>query len=147
MSGFQYNEGVLYGDRGRVFGKLIAGVVGGIVAAAFGVPWMGILLSNFDVAVERSLSIWVTLFIATSVVAAVTAGRPAKAWRRVLIGAAVCSLGLSFTHLLSAANDTGSSGTVGVVSFFFGVVLLLIGMLVGRDTKDYVPKRDGAEDS
>ena len=128
---------------GNWFGKLLAGFVGALLAAAFGVPLVGMLARPFGLDLEPNILIVAVALIATMILLALSAGRPAKAWRRVLIVAGGLSLCLSATHLfIGSGSSTGpeSSDFVSVMAFFVGVVLLLIGLLVGRDQSIYTDR-------
>ena len=115
-----------------MLGKLIAGVIGGVLVAAFAVPLVGLLASQAGISIDRLVpALFLTVVFAATVFALLTkwAG---KAWRYLLICAGTSAMVLSLIHISLAAANTSSAA--GLVSFIAGVVLLLIGLLVGRDT-------------
>ena len=119
-------------------GKLTAGVVGGLALGAFLVPLLGIVAAQLSVSVEKYIGFVYLLIIVTSAALALRASRTARAWRFMLIAAGCAALLLSFWHLSSSGHGSESNpdvhiGAAGVISFFFGIVLLLVGFLLGRE--------------
>lgn len=120
----------------KLFGKLTAGLVGGILVAVFGVPFLGMLLSGTGISLAPYVLILILAVIAlVMVLAALTASIP-RSWRFVLILAGCSALALSaahYLHLGSALVGASRDDFIGLMSFFFGVILLLIGLLIGRE--------------
>ena len=133
--------------------KVVAGIFGGLVVAFLAMTLVGLAMAGGASTKPGGggggaafLLAWVA-----SIAIAVMAPRAAKAWRRLLLTAAVLSFmlplaGLVFTGSFLANHTTGGaeaagaaiggglvSGFLGFVGFFLGVVFLLIGLLVGRD--------------
>ena len=114
-----------------MLGKLIAGLVGGVLVAAFAVPLTGIIAARTGASVDHLVPILILIVVASAIGVAVISQRPAKAWRYLLICAGSLSLILSLIHIGLLDNTTFTSA--GLVSFIAGVILLLVGLLVGRD--------------
>jgi hypothetical protein len=136
--------------------KIIAGIVGGLGLAILGMLVAGLVFATAianghgGVGVGAFFVFWlVGLFIA------IQSPSASKAWRRLLLIAAVmCFLlplaGLVFTGSVISQMDTSGanggaraagaviggglvSGILGFVGFFAGIVCLVVGLLVGRD--------------
>lgn len=133
-----------------MFGKLIAGLIGGVLVAAFGIPFLGMVLSGTGISLAPYALILALGVIAVVMVLAALATNTPRSWRFALIFAGCSALALSAAHYLQlgsaltgASQDGQRAGEVigqtagfnfiGLMSFFFGVILLLIGLLVGRE--------------
>ena len=136
--------------------RILSGIVGGLIIAILGAVIIVIGgASKTGTSGSYGAIAFFVLWILGIIVAAM-APSVAKAWRRLLITAAL----LSFALPLSAMVFTGShvagtlekggeyagaaaagaaiggglvSGFMGIVGFFLGAVFLVIGLLVGRD--------------
>ena len=133
--------------------KVVAGLYGGFIFAYIGAALVTVTFAAFphpgSWGKPTLLILWVV-----GIVIAVLAKSASKAWRRLLVASAI----LSFLLPLSGMISTGSSmatdlavastgvdaagvalggglviGFIGFVGFFFGMVFLAIGLLVGRD--------------
>jgi len=131
--------------------KFIAGLIGGIMLATLGTLLVTITFAANAQGGEHGLVTFFGLLLLSFWVA-FAAPRAGKAWRRLLLSSSVLSFllplsGLIYTGAFLAANSEGGaaaaagaaiggtllSGFLGFVGFFLGVVLLIIGLLVGRD--------------
>ncbi|MGI9251060.1 MAG: hypothetical protein ACR2PR_07665 [Pseudohongiellaceae bacterium] len=145
-----------------MFWKIICGVVGGYFLADLGfivamaitapeiLPIMAIGDSAiFSVALGASPILMIAFWgsWAYGLILALTAPRPAKAWRRILLAYATLSFIMFFYSLYGGPStiESGSLGAgisednllmfvFGAMGFVFGVVFLIIGLLVGRDS-------------
>ncbi len=115
-----------------MLGKLIAGIIGGVLVAAFGIPLAGILASYAGVHLDRFVPLLFPLVVIAAIVSAIFAERPARAWRYLLISAGSLGTGLSLAHI--GLKDPSQIASAALLSFVAGVVLLLVGLLIGRDT-------------
>ena len=136
--------------------KVISGLIGGFILAVLG----ALLVTTTFAASPEKGGIWGAtgffVFWILGFVIALMAKSAPKAWRRLLLTAAVLSFllplsGLVYTgsfmatHVDPAAKYAGAqaagaaiggglvSGILGFIGFFLGVVFLIIGLLVGRD--------------
>lgn len=130
--------------------KIVAGLVGGFVLACLAAILVGV---TFAADGSGGMKGVVAFFVAwgAGFVIAMMAPKAAKAWRRILLSAAVLSFlmplgGLFFTGSY-VANNTAStaeaagatiggglvSGVLGFAGFFAGIIFLVIGLLVGRE--------------
>lgn len=127
-----------------MIGKIAAGVLGGLVVAVLGLSVVlitGIRLpSDPGPGVQSDIIAFVVFWI-LALVLAVTAARAAKAWRRLLVTAAILSFGLPISSLsagiptVEIIRDLDSVGVTDAttIGFFLGLIFLLIGLRVGRD--------------
>ncbi|WP_339453375.1 hypothetical protein [Pseudomonas sp. JAI120] len=134
--------------------KVLAGLVGGLILA---------ILLSMVVAIAGAASPGaggaagaIVFFVAwiIALVVAIYAPTPGKAWRRLLVTSGIAAFmlplsGIIFTGSHIATNVSGAhsgaetagaaiggtlvSGFLGFVGFFLGVILLVIGLLAGRD--------------
>ena len=116
----------------------MAGLVGGILIAAFAIPLVGLLAGTLGVSLDDYVIALLVAMLSASTLAAATAGRPARVWRFTLVVAGSCALLLATVHLagggLSPAAEAGSDlAPAALIAFFTGVVLLLVGLLIGRE--------------
>ena len=151
----------LSAPKGKLAGRLIAGIIGGLILAVLGANIVS-MVTGGPMAKEPSktaTAIAAIVFLglwAASIVVAVRAQRAAKVWRRLLISCACLSLALPLagfimagrtTHHyaakgaeLEAAATAGVGGVMaiflGILGFFLGAIFLTIGLLVGRDLKE-----------
>lgn len=136
--------------------KILAGIIGGLIVAMLGALVIGLggagsPRSDGNSEVIAFFGLWLV-----GIVVAVKAPSAAKAWRRLLITAAVLSFMLPLSAIFltgtkvvgaleqggrhAGAAATGAaiggglvSGLVGILGFFLGAVFLVIGLLVARD--------------
>ena len=111
--------------------KLVAGVIGGVLVAAFGIPLAGVIAARTGGSLDHLVPILILTVVILAIGLALMSSRPAKAWRYLLICAGSLGVILSFIHI--GLLETTTLTSAGLVSFFAGVRLLLIGLLVGRD--------------
>ncbi len=138
-----------------MIGKIVVGIFGGLVVAVLGLSVLPIGIigltgnawSNAQAILIGLLVFWVLAFGLV-----ITAARAAKAWRRLLLVAAVLffSLPLSAVIFAGARNmktllvsDTLSLTDAAIIGFFLGTIFLIIGLLVGHDRQVLTtPRRD-----
>lgn len=144
--------------------KIVAGILGGIMVAVLGAFLVTMTLGADP---ERGGNMGTIAFIGLwvlSIIVAVRAERPAKAWRRLLLTSAVLAFLLPLSALIftgsfiatevdaagefAAAEAAGAAmgggmvaGIMGFIGLFLGVALLVVGLLVGRDKVVYVEKQ------
>jgi hypothetical protein len=136
--------------------KLLAGIIGGLIIGVLGaiVIALGGATGSGKSGVYGAAAFFVLW--AVGVVIALRSPSASKAWRRLLITAAVLSFllplsGIVFTgsHVATTYERGGQysgaaaagaaiggglvSGFMGVVGFFLGAIFLTVGLLVGRD--------------
>jgi hypothetical protein len=136
--------------------KILAGLIGGLIIAILG----AVVIAVGGAANPKSGATYgfVAFFILwlVGIVVAVKAPSAGKAWRRLLITAAVLSFLLPLSALFLAGSHVAGtlekggeyagaaaagaaiggglvSGFMGVIGFFLGAVFLVIGLLVGRE--------------
>lgn len=136
--------------------KTLAGIAGGLILAIVGAVVVALGGASRPASGGSYGVVAFFVFWILGLVVAVMAPSPGKAWRRLLITAAI----LSFLLPLSAIVFTGShvagvmeqggkhagaatagaaiggtfiSGFMGIVGFFLGAIFLVVGLLVGRE--------------
>ena len=151
-----------------MFGKIISGVIGGLIVAILGALVVTVALSSNPESGAQVGAIAFFVFWVLAIVFAILSPRVAKAWRRLLITSAI----LSFTMPISSFIFTGAAVTqeaakggeyadvaaagaalgggmitaiTGFLGFFLGIIFLIIGLLVGRDKQVVVVKESGPE--
>lgn len=134
----------------KLFGKLLAGVIGGSIAASLfqmviSLPFANYLPDDDSLFWGIGIAFWILL-----VLLSVRAQRPARAWRlQFILSGLLCFAlplsGIVFTGVsMIEVNDApelfgtflgGSlvTMTLGVAGFFAGLILLVIGLLIGRE--------------
>lgn len=149
-----------------MIGKIICGIFGGLLFATLGDMLIGftfVILEPVAMAV-----IFVVMWI-SAIVMSVNAENTGKAWRRILIPSGVFALIMPvatfiFTAVLTVAPSLADGYTpvetatsvmtmggvmtfiAGTVGVFLGAVLLVVGLLVGRDPKVIIVKMDKESD-
>ena len=136
--------------------KVLAGFVGGFILAVLGMFLVAIMFAASATKGGAGGALSFFVFWIVGFVIALKAPSAPKAWRRLLVTSAIASFllplsGIIFTGSYMATKvDPGGqyagaeaagaaigggliSGALGFVGFFLGVVLLIIGLLVGRD--------------
>lgn len=150
-------------SRGSLFGRIVAGVVGGLIVGTLAANIFNLLFAD-PTAKEPSTAVTALsgiLFLALwigAIVIGVRSLRPARAWQHLLIPSGILSLVLPLAALVTTgrmASTTAAKGgqmavleagayAVGgtlfaVVVGFFGVILgaifLTVGLLVGKKPK------------
>lgn len=145
--------------------KFVAGLFGGLILAVLGAFLVTVALAASPETGGTSGAIAFFVVWILGFIIALTALRPAKSWRRLLLASAVLAFLLPISAIIytgsfmatqvnpeaeyAAAQAAGAaiggglvSGVMGFIGFFLGVVFLIIGLLVGRDTKVvYVEKQ------
>jgi len=150
-------------SRGSLFGRIVAGVVGGLIVGILAANIFNLLFVDATAkepstaATVLSGILFFTLWIG-AIVIGIRSLRPARAWRHLLIPSGILSLVLPLAALVTTgrmASATAAKGghmaeleagayAVGgtlfaVVVGFFGVILgaifLTVGLLVGRNPK------------
>jgi len=152
-----------------MFGKIVAGLFGGLIVAIIGAMVVTVALASSPAASSVG-AIAFFVFWALGIALAVTASRTGKAWRRVLISSGLLSFALPLSSIIftgsvmtQAAGEGGEfSGAAaagaaigggmitiasGVLGFFLGVIFLVIGLLVGRDREVIIIREGGIEQS
>ncbi|MDH3671970.1 MAG: hypothetical protein OES46_12520 [Gammaproteobacteria bacterium] len=136
-----------------MIGKIVVGVLGGLVVAVLGLsvlPIGVIHLTGNAGSDAQAILIGLLVLWVLALVLAITAARAAKAWRRLLLVAAVLffSLPLSAVIFAGARNmktllvtDTLSLTDAAIIGFFLGTIFLIIGLLVGRDKQVSTPPK------
>lgn len=153
--------------RMSTFGKLAAGLLGGLVVAFLAQGVVAMIIGGGsesgdvgNITVPVFLGVWIA-----SLVWSLYASRAAKAWRRMLITSGILSflfpISVFVFSSVSAAskasagasdlevggNFLGGMFATGIASFLgvlMGIVFLVIGLLVGRD-KQVVYVQQGGE--
>lgn len=113
-------------------GKLIAGLLGGLLIGAFVVPVAGMVALQFGVSLDRYIMVMFGGCVGATTLLAALTGRPARAWRFTLLAAGAAALLLIVLHMLWSGAGALDRPAV-MISFVAGTVLLLIGLLVGRN--------------
>ncbi len=122
-----------------MFGKVVAGIVGGFVVAALFGNIVNLVSGSKGVNAIIALFAWVA-----AVVGAVKAPRAAKAWRWLLVVSAALSFTVPLGGLVWTTQQTTGAGVAGglvgtgivaCVFFLLGLAFLIVGLLVGRDRK------------
>ncbi len=128
-----------------MFWKVVAGIVGGFVVAAFAGNIVNLVSASKGTSVIALLLSW-----AVAIVGAVKASRAAKAWRWLLVTSAALSFVVPIATLIRTTNETTGTGKLGglvatgffsVVFFLLGLAFLVIGLLIGRDKQVVVAKK------
>lgn len=119
----------------HLFGKIVAGIFGGFVVA--------FLASNIATLVSKDTGALVLLVSwAASIYIAVKSQRVARAWRwQLIISGCLCFVLPLATLIFSTQQESGArmlvgvvaTGVLGFVAFLFGLALLVVGLLVGRN--------------
>jgi len=134
----------------KLFGNLLAGVIGGGIAASLfqmviSLPFANYLPEDDSLFWGIGIASWILLIFLS-----VRAQRPARAWRlQFILSGLLCFAlplsGIVFTGVsMIDVNDApelfgtflgGSlvTMTLGVAGFFAGLILLVIGLLIGRE--------------
>lgn len=134
--------------------KILAGIIGGLILAILVSMVVGIAgAASPETSGARGAIVFFAAWV-VSLVIAIYAPRPGKAWRRLLVMSGIAAFmlplsGIIFTGSHLATNLSGAhsgaekagaaiggtlvSGFLGFVGFFLGVIFLVIGLLVGRD--------------
>lgn len=147
-----------------MFGKIVSGVLGGLIVATLGSFVVTIAGAGSDPEASGEFGAKAFFVIwALSIVIAVMAKGAGKAWRRLMLTSAVLSFLLplasfifSGAHVAEVASTGGEhagaaaagaaigGGLITMISgflgFFLGIIFLLIGLLVGRDKQVIVVK-------
>jgi len=119
-----------------VVGKVVAGIVGGFVVAAFAANILN-LVAGSTVAGFVLIGSWVL-----ALVLAIRASSGARAWRWLLICAGALSFLVPLATLMRTTRQTDgvevlggivATGIFAVVFFLLGLAFLVIGFAVGRD--------------
>jgi hypothetical protein len=132
--------------------KTLAGIIGGLIIAILGAFVVTLAVSPSGSAGSGYGAGAFFAFWLLGVVIALMAPSAPKAWRRLLITAAVLSLLLPLSaifvtgsHVVGAVDKGGAaatgaaiggalvSGFMGFLGFFLAAVFLVVGLLVGRD--------------
>ena len=150
---------LLKSDKPPLTGRLVAGILGGLLMAILAANIAGVLFGNPlakppDNAPGVS-AIFFFLAWGAGIYTSTRARTTGKAWRWNLVPCAVLSFALPLAALIMTANTaaqldakgahmaagvTAMAGTVaatiaGVFAFFMGAIFLTIGLLVGREKK------------
>ena len=129
----------------QLFFKIIAGVIGGFIVA-FLASNIATLASTKETGTVILLVSW-----AISIFIAVKSTRAARAWRWMLIISGCLCFALPLATLIFAANQESGAEVVGglvatsifgIVFFLFGLALLVIGLLIGRNPQAIVLQRN-----
>ena len=138
--------------------KVLAGILGGLLIALIGAVVVAVANAGGSGAGGGRAAIAFLVLWIGGVVVAVRSPSAPKAWRRLLIIAAVSCMMLPLAAILftggqvagalqsggqhAGAAAVGSaiggglvSGLMGLVGFFLGAIFLVIGLLVGRATR------------
>lgn len=129
--------------RSAILGKLIAGLIGGVLTAAFGIPLAGILSMQFGFSLERLVPILFPATVVAAIIVAMAVSRPARAWRYLLICAGSLGTALAFVYITLV--DAASFTSAGLLSFISGIMLLLVGLLIGREANSAHPFSDNPQ--
>jgi len=136
--------------------KVLAGLIGGLILAILGTLLVTINLAAVAAKGGNWAAIGFFVFWAAGFVIALMAKSAPKAWRHLLLTSAVFSfllplLGIVYTssYMTAKVEPAGAhagaqaaraaigggliSGSLGFIGLFLGAVLLIIGLLVGRD--------------
>jgi hypothetical protein len=145
-------------------GKIISGIAGGLIVAVLG-GMLAVILSGGSAGPDSDIPryVFMGLWIASTLIA-VMASRPAKVWRRLLITSALLAFALPLsawvvsdqtvvTTAQGAGHTTTDAAAViagaaagsgiataasGIPGLFLGVILLVTGLLTGRDKQTVV---------
>ena len=121
--------------------KIFAGIFGGFLVA-FLASNIATLASSKETGIVVLLMSW-----AISIYVALKSDRAARAWRWLLIMSGCLCFVLPLATLIFAAKQESSSevvgglvatGIFGVVFFLFGLALVVIGLLVGRNPRTII---------
>lgn len=119
-----------------MFLKIIAGVFGGFLVASLAGN-IGTLVASKETGTIFLLVAWMA-----SIYIAVKSQRAARAWRWLLIISGCLSFIIPLASLVFATQQEGgaaiiggmvASGVLGFMFFLFGLALLIIGLLIGRN--------------
>ena len=136
-----------------MIGKIVVGVLGGFAVAVLGLsvlPIGVIRLTGNAWSDAQAILIGLLVFWVLALVLAITAEQAAKAWRRLLVGAAVLFFSLPLSSVIFAGarnmktlllSDTISLTDAAIIGFFLGTIFLIIGLVVGRDKQVLTPPR------
>lgn len=141
-----------------IAGRVVAGIVGGLLVATLAANICTAVIGNPLAKTQGAgvMAVSAAVFFglwAGAVVVALKADRAARAWRRLLIVGACLALALPLAgfvlagkmahHYAAKGSDiqgamaAGAGGiaaiVMGVLGFFLGAILLVVGLLVGRD--------------
>lgn len=133
--------------------KFVAGLIGGLILAVLAATVVGLAgaASGSGAGAGVFFGAWVI-----ALVIALTAPRAGKAWRRLLIISGLMAFMLPLSGIIftgsyvatkvdhtsahAAAEAAGAtiggalvSGALGFIGFFLGVILIIVGLLTGRD--------------
>lgn len=132
----------------HTFWKIIAGIFGGFIVAFFASN-IADLVSSKETGAAILLLSW-----AASIFVAAKSKRAARAWHWLLILSGCLCFVIPLATFVSAAHkESGvevvggivAAGIFGVVFFLFGLALLVVGLLIGRNPKVIVVQRNDAK--
>lgn len=149
-----------------MFGKIVSGVIGGLLIAALGALVVTVALISDPESRGQTGALAFFLFWVFGLVLALTASRAGKAWRRILLTSAILSFAMplsSFIFTGSQVNEAATRGgeyagaaaagaalggglimaISGFLGFFLGVIFLVLGLLTGRDKEIVIIKEGG----
>jgi hypothetical protein len=138
--------------------KILAGIIGGLIIAILGAIEISLAGAMKMKAASSLAVIAFFVLLLAGIAMAVMAPSTGKAWRRLLITAAVFSFLLPLSAIVftgssvaqsmdaggqysgaaaagAAIGGTFVSGFMGILGFFLGAIFLIVGLLVGREEK------------
>lgn len=132
----------------NLFWKIVAGIFGGFVTA-FLASNIATLIASKEFGALVLLLSW-----AASIYIAIKSQRAARAWRWLLIiSGCLCFVLPLATLIFAAQQESGAevvgglvaTGILGVVFFLFGLALLVVGLLIGRNQNVIVIQSNDAK--
>jgi len=133
--------------------RIVSGLIGGVVLAFLGAMLIGLTSGGGESGGSAGAVAFLVFFIIGMAIA-ITAPRPGKSWRRIMITAGIMAFMLPLASMIFAgaavneiSEQTGNAAAVtgaaiggsfvtvasGIVGFFLGLIFLVIGLLSGRD--------------
>jgi hypothetical protein len=151
-----------------MFGKIVSGIVGGLIIAILGAFVVTVALSSDPESGGQTGAVAFFVFWVFGLILALTASRAGKAWRRILVTSAILSFAMPLSSFIFTGSQVAEVATQGgeyagaaaagaalggglitaisgFLGFFLGVIFLVVGLLTGRDKKIVVIKEGGSE--
>ena len=151
-----------------MFGKIVSGVIGGLIMALLGTLVVTVALSSDPESGGQIGAVAFIVFWIFGLVLALSASRAGKAWRRILVTSAILSFamplssfiftGVQVTQAATQGGEYAGAATAGAalggglitaisgfLGFFIGIIFLVVGLLTGRD-KDVVVIKEGGDE-
>ncbi len=152
-----------------MIGKIISGLVGGLIVAILGSMLVTLASAGPPESDGQTGAMVFLIFWVVALVIALKAPRAGKAWRRLLIISGLLAFAMPISSLIftgaqiaDVASQSGEhvgaavvgtalgggivTAIAGFLGFFVGVILLVTGLLIGRDKQIIIIKESKDEE-